>query len=211
MPFALVQYKLALWHLASPARSGAILSQELSDRIYRHQRTGLVQLPTDVESWRRIVRICKAHGLNHIRFHSRWCPPKAAFEAADELGFYYQVEASAWANEGHRSAAAGRLTHGWRKSRNAFWRRLWKPSIVLMMAYGNEPSGKNDKKWLQEWVARRKQDDPRRFYTTGAGRPVMRAATTTALQIHASSAGARAMNRTSTTSLHTRISIGRTS
>ncbi len=43
--------------------------------------------PTDVASWKRIVRICKAHGLNHIRFHS-WCPPEAAFVAADELGFY---------------------------------------------------------------------------------------------------------------------------
>ena len=40
--------------------------------------------PTDVGSWRRIVRVCKAHGLNHIRFHS-WCPPEAAFVAADEL------------------------------------------------------------------------------------------------------------------------------
>jgi beta-galactosidase/beta-glucuronidase len=29
--------------------------------------------PTDVESWRRIVRIYRNHGLNHIRFHS-WCP-----------------------------------------------------------------------------------------------------------------------------------------
>jgi beta-galactosidase/beta-glucuronidase len=54
--------------------------------------------PTDVESWRRIVRICKAHGLNHIRFHS-WCPPEAAFVAADEEGFYYQVEAASWANQ----------------------------------------------------------------------------------------------------------------
>ena len=44
--------------------------------------------PTDVESWKRIVGIAKAHGLNHIRFHS-WCPPEAAFDAADELGFYF--------------------------------------------------------------------------------------------------------------------------
>ena len=47
--------------------------------------------PTDVASWQRIVRIAKAHGLNTIRFHS-WCPPEAAFTAADEEGFYYQVE-----------------------------------------------------------------------------------------------------------------------
>lgn len=49
--------------------------------------------PTDVEDWRRIVKICKAHGLNHIHFHS-WCLPEAAFIAADLAGFYYQVDVS---------------------------------------------------------------------------------------------------------------------
>ena len=47
--------------------------------------------PTDLQSWRRILGISKEYGLNHIRFHS-WCPPKAAFVAADELGMYLQPE-----------------------------------------------------------------------------------------------------------------------
>ena len=67
--------------------------------------------PTDLESWTRIVRIAKAHGLNHLRFHS-WCPPEAAFEAADRLGFYYYVEAGSWANQSTRIGdrpARGRL------------------------------------------------------------------------------------------------------
>jgi len=51
--------------------------------------------PTDLESWHRIYRIAAEHGLNHLRFHS-WCPPEAAFEAADEAGFYLQVEAPYW-------------------------------------------------------------------------------------------------------------------
>ena len=46
--------------------------------------------PTNTEEWKRIIGICKDHGLNHMRFHS-WCPPEAAFVAADELGFYFQV------------------------------------------------------------------------------------------------------------------------
>ena len=41
--------------------------------------------------WKRIIRVAKAHGLNLFRFHS-YCPPEAAFIAADELGFYFQVE-----------------------------------------------------------------------------------------------------------------------
>ena len=55
--------------------------------------------PTDEASWFRILRTCKAFGLNHIRFHS-WCPPEAAFTAADRLGMYFQIECSSWANQG---------------------------------------------------------------------------------------------------------------
>jgi len=47
--------------------------------------------PMDKEGWLRVLRILKDWGLNHVRFHS-WCPPEAAFAAADELGLYFQVE-----------------------------------------------------------------------------------------------------------------------
>lgn len=47
--------------------------------------------PTDEAEWKRIMSICKAHGLNHIRFHS-WCPPEAAFSVADKLGMYLYVD-----------------------------------------------------------------------------------------------------------------------
>ena len=47
--------------------------------------------PMDKTAWRKLLEIQKSWGLNHIRFHS-WCPPAAAFEAADELGFYLQAE-----------------------------------------------------------------------------------------------------------------------
>ncbi|MBN8456774.1 MAG: discoidin domain-containing protein [Verrucomicrobia bacterium] len=129
--------------------------------------------PTDVESWKRIVGICKAHGLNHIRFHS-WCPPEAAFVAADELGFYYQVEMSSWANQG-AEIGSGKPLDEWMEaeSRRVLAAYGNHPSFLLM-AYGNEPAGANHPKWLREWVARRKAEDPRRLYTTGAGWPVMK-------------------------------------
>jgi hypothetical protein len=128
--------------------------------------------PTDVDSWRRIVRICKAHGLNHIRFHS-WCPPEAAFIAADELGFYYQVEASSWPNQG-AALGSGRPLDQWTEEETQRMIRAYgnHPSF-LMMASGNEPSGPNHKQWLQEYVARWKKADPRRFWTTAANWPVM--------------------------------------
>lgn len=128
--------------------------------------------PTDVESWRRIVRICKAHGLNHIRFHS-WTPPEAAFEAADELGFYYQVEASSWANQG-AEIGSGRTLDAWmNEEAEAVLKELGNHPSFMFFAYGNEPAGEHHKEWLSEFVARWKARDPRRFYTTGAGWPVL--------------------------------------
>ncbi len=51
--------------------------------------------PMNKEEWLRIFRVSKEYGLNHVRFHS-WCPPEEAFNAADELGVYLQVEAPMW-------------------------------------------------------------------------------------------------------------------
>ena len=55
--------------------------------------------PTDKKEWARIFSTIKSFGLNHVRFHS-WCPPEAAFNMADSLGVYLQIECSSWANWG---------------------------------------------------------------------------------------------------------------
>jgi hypothetical protein len=41
------------------------------------------------------------------------------------------------------------------------------------MAYGNEPGGENQSAYLSKWVAHFKAADPRRFYTSAAGWPVL--------------------------------------
>lgn len=51
--------------------------------------------PTDEESWRKLYSSAREYGMNHLRFHS-WCPPEAAFNVADEMGFYIQVELPVW-------------------------------------------------------------------------------------------------------------------
>jgi hypothetical protein len=43
------------------------------------------------EKWVEIMKIIKSYGLNHVRYHT-WCPPEAAFDAADEVGLYLQPE-----------------------------------------------------------------------------------------------------------------------
>lgn len=47
--------------------------------------------PMDKTFWLKFLGSGRAYGINHYRFHS-WCPPAAAFEAADEIGIYFQVE-----------------------------------------------------------------------------------------------------------------------
>ncbi len=47
--------------------------------------------PMDKAEWKRLLAISQSYGINHYRFHS-WCPPEAAFEAADELGIYILAE-----------------------------------------------------------------------------------------------------------------------
>ncbi len=126
--------------------------------------------PTDLDSWRRIIRVAKAHGLNMIRFHS-WCPPEAAFVAADELGFYYQVEVSSWANS-TTSLGDGKPVEAWLYAEAARMLKAYgnHPSFVLM-PYGNEPGGRNHARWLASWVEHWKKADARRLYTSGAGWP----------------------------------------
>jgi len=128
--------------------------------------------PTDTGSWMRIFRIARAHGLNHMRFHS-WCPPEAAFEAADYSGFYLHVECSSWANS-DASLGDGKPID---KFIYAESERMIKeygnhPSFCIML-YGNEPGGENHVEWLTEFVTYWKKKDLRHLYSSGAGWPII--------------------------------------
>ncbi len=126
--------------------------------------------PTDLDSWRRIIQVAKAHGLNLIRFHS-WCPPEAAFAAADELGFYFHVECSSWANSS-TTLGDGKPVDQWiYDEADRILRCYGNHPCFVLMPYGNEPGGKNHAAYLARWVNRYKAGDPRRLYTSGAGWP----------------------------------------
>lgn len=79
--------------------------------------------PMDVDSWRRVYKIAKAYGINHYRFHS-YCPPEAAFTAADQEGIYIQAELPFWG--GMDSDILADLQQ--------------KEAIGMLKAYGNHPS-----------------------------------------------------------------------
>ncbi len=125
--------------------------------------------PTDVESWKRIIRVAKAHGLNLMRFHS-YCPPEAAFTAADELGFYFQVE-TCWPNQS-TTLGDGKPVDQWvYDETDRIVKACGNHPSFLLMAHGNEPGGKNAAAYLARWVEHYKALDSRRLWTSGAGWP----------------------------------------
>lgn len=115
--------------------------------------------PMDKAGWRKVFGVIKSYGLNHVRYHS-WCPPEAAFQVADSLGLYLQVELPLWS-----------LKVGEDKPTINF---LENEAQRIISAYGNHPSFcfwsmgnelEGDYDWLNNLVLKLKKQDPRRFYT----------------------------------------------
>lgn len=84
--------------------------------------------PMDRTSWLHVLDICKSYGFNFMRFNS-WCPPDAAFTAADELGMFLQVELPFWSLDAP--------IFGSHPARDMF---LSEELQRILAAYGNHPS-----------------------------------------------------------------------
>lgn len=118
--------------------------------------------PTDVASWQKIYRTIKSYGLNHMRFHS-WCPPEAAFTAADIEGIMIQAE-----------GPMANVPAGSDPARDAFIEAELKrivdsygnhPSFCTM-TLGNEYGGKKD--LLTGWVDMLITRDSRHLYSSAS-------------------------------------------
>ncbi len=126
----------------------------------------------EMETWQHIFRVIQSHGLNHMRFHS-WCPPEAAFEAADRAGVYLQVENSSWANQGATVGDSLPIDKFLYKETAHNLKNYGNHPSFCLMAYGNEPGGKNQVTYLKNYVDHWKAMDRRRIYTSGAGWPAI--------------------------------------
>jgi hypothetical protein len=122
--------------------------------------------PTDHDGWRKVFETVKAYGLNHVRYHS-YCPPKAAFEVADEMGLLLHIETPVWAVLGadpnldrYIHAEAERIVRDYGNH----------PSFV-MLCVGNEVHGARLHAFLERFVEKWKAQDARRIYTGGSGWP----------------------------------------
>ncbi|MDF9796407.1 hypothetical protein OKW21_001670 [Catalinimonas alkaloidigena] len=126
----------------------------------------------DVEAWKKIFSTIQAYGLNHMRFHS-WCPPEAAFEAADEMGVYLQAEAASWANQSTTLGDGKPVDQFIKEKSEHIVQEYGNHPSFMMMAYGNEPGGDNYPEFLAEYVNDWKAKDNRRIYTSASGWPAI--------------------------------------
>ena len=115
-----------------------------------------------VEGWMKYLGTCKAYGINHVRFHS-WCPPEAAFVAADKLGIYLQPELPFWGSFDDKDEVLMKFLH--QEGENILREYGHHPSF-RMMALGNELWGSIDK--MKEFVDDFRKIAPDKYYTFGS-------------------------------------------
>jgi len=143
----------------------------------------------DVNDWERIFRLYKEYGLNHARFHS-WCPPEAAFIAANRIGIYLQAEASIWIDwwMSEDMTLRGRPEMDTRGHPKGLGYDAERDSFVIdemnrmVDVLGNHPSftmfcignelGNSDFDIMNQWVADLKKKDPRRLYAVSTARKI---------------------------------------
>lgn len=132
-----------------------------------YPRTGYPE--TDAAWWKEIMHAVKDWGLNSIRCHS-YCPPEAAFQAADEEGVFLLVECGMWNIFREGIPMLEVLRQETRRILKQFGHH---PSFAFFSP-SNEPGGK----WyqpLREWVTETREYDKelgyggRRLYTAQSG------------------------------------------
>lgn len=120
--------------------------------------------PMDEAFWLEYFRRLKRWGTNLVRFHS-WCPPEAAFAAADSVGMYLHVECSSWPNHDVLLTADNATAqYLWQESDQILDIYGNHPSFILLAA-GNEPKGRSWTKFAEQWVDSCVHRDGRRLYT----------------------------------------------
>ena len=116
----------------------------------------------DVASWMDYLGTCQAYGLNHVRFHS-WCPPEAAFVAADELGIILQPELPFWGDFNDKDTLLMQFLH--KEGENILRTYGHHPSF-RMFALGNELWGSIEK--MAQFIEDFRKIAPDKVYTFGS-------------------------------------------
>lgn len=127
---------------------------------------------TEISWWKETIRKAKEYGVNGFRCHS-FCPPEAAFQAADEEDFSLLIECGMWNKFSPKKATDFMEDVLWEESTRILKAFGHHPSF-LFFSSGNEPAGE----WyqpLKNWVCKIRDFDAalgyagRRIYTAESG------------------------------------------
>ncbi|RPH90634.1 MAG: beta-galactosidase, partial [Calditrichaeota bacterium] len=120
--------------------------------------------PMDADGWIRVFKIARSYGINHYRFHS-YCPPEAAFTAADQLGLFLQPELPFWGYLESDTVAA-RL----KAEAVAMLKSYANHPSLVMFGAGNEIGGGYER--VEKIITDLKDIDPRPLYTFGSNNSI---------------------------------------
>lgn len=118
--------------------------------------------PVDLDTWRHYFRVCRAYGINHVRFHS-YTPTRACFEAADIEGIYLQTELPLWGSVRPENEEQNR----WYLQEAALTLSAFgnHPSFFAL-GLGNELGGDFD--LMTDWLDTFRAQDARHLYVKGS-------------------------------------------
>lgn len=132
----------------------------------------------DKATWLGILSKMKAEGINQVRCHT-WCTPKAAFDAADELGLLISPEVlwiDGWMVRDHKYIKG--VGRGPKDVDTFVHNELFR----ILDAYGNAPSffslsvgnelGSSDFALLGKWMEECKAYDGRHLYAASSARQI---------------------------------------
>lgn len=120
--------------------------------------------PVEDAPWERIMGIVKSYGMNHMRFHS-WCPPDAAFRAADKAGVYLEIEMPMW---GKDALPDERRYDFFRREIRAILKEYGNHPSFLLYCNGNEIQGNFD--FIEELTSTAEKLDSRHLYSGSTAR-----------------------------------------
>ena len=118
--------------------------------------------PMDFIAWHNYFATLCDYGINHVRFHS-WCPPEAAFAAADDMGIYLQPELPFWGDFNAKDSVLMTFLH--QEGENILREYGHHPSFA-MFALGNELWGSIDE--MARFVADFRRIAPHVLFTFGS-------------------------------------------
>lgn len=122
--------------------------------------------PMTEKEWETVLSKYASYGVNCLRFHS-WCPPDAAFRAADKMGMMMQPELSQW---NFKDAFGNEKAREYYKTELfAILRHLANHPSFVMLTFGNELQyTEKGNRYAEELLDEARQYDDTRLYANSS-------------------------------------------